>query len=166
MSVQVRDAVVEDMSGCRLCLDAVAQEGRWLSRLRAAPLELYTAFWASLREARAPQTVAVDGEAIVGWCDVIPDASPVRAHVGSLGMGLLASYRGQGLGRYLLTQTLDRARDRGLERVELSVLHDNVAAYALYERLGFVVEGRRLHDWKHEGVYRDSILMAFNTASV
>ena len=54
----MRDAVMDDMAGCRRCLDAVAQEGRWLSRLHAAPLELYTAFWASLREARAPQTVA------------------------------------------------------------------------------------------------------------
>ena len=162
MSVQVRDAVMDDMSGCQLCLDAVAQEGRWLSRLRAASLKPYTAFWASLREARAPQTVALEGEAVVGWCDIIPDASPVRGHVGSLGMGLLASHRGQGLGRQLLTQTLVRARDRGLERVELSVLHDNAAAYALYKRLGFVVEGRRIHDRKHEGVYRDSILMAVN----
>ena len=164
MNVLVRDAVMGDMSGCHLCLDAVAQEGCWLSRLCAAPLERYAAFWASLREAMAPQTVAVDGETVVGWCDIIPDASPVRAHVGSLGMGLLASHRGQGLGRRLLTQTLARARDRGLERVELSVLHDNIAAYALYDRLGFVVEGRRIHDWKHEGVYRDSILMALNIA--
>ena len=77
-------------------------------------------------------------------------------------MGLLASHRGQGLGRQLLKHTLARARDHGLERVELSVLHDNAAAYALYESLGFVVEGRRIHDWKHEGVYRDSILMALN----
>lgn len=162
MSVRVRDAMTDDMSGYRLCIDAVAQEGRWLARLRAAPLERYADFWASLREAKAPQTVAVDGEVIVGWCDVIPDVLPARAHVGSLGMGLLASHRGQGLGRQLLTQTLARARDRGLERVELSVLHDNAAAYALYERLGFVVEGRRVRDWKHQGIYRDSILMAFN----
>lgn len=42
------------------------------------------------------------------------------------------------------------------------MLHDNAAACALYERLGFVVEGRRIHDWKHERVYRDSILMAVN----
>ena len=81
-------------------------------------------------------------------------------------MGLLASHRGQGLGRHLLTQTLARARERGLERVELSVLHDNAAAYALYERLGFVVEGRRIHDWKHEGVYRDSILMALSMVTL
>lgn len=79
MSVQVRDAAKNDMFGCRLCRDAVAQEGRWLSRPCAVPLERYATFWASLREARAPQTVAVDGEAIVGWCDIIPDASPVRS---------------------------------------------------------------------------------------
>ena len=63
-----------------------------------------------------------------------------------------------------MIHTLARARARGLERVELSVLHDNVAACALYERVGFVVEGRRMHDWKYEGVYRDSILMALDLA--
>ena len=120
MSVQVRNAVMDDMSGCRLCLDAVAQEGRWLSRLRAAPLERYAAFWASLREARAPQTVAVDGEAVVGWCDIIPDASPVRAHVGSLGMGLLAQRQVDTMKDYWLcgggaTHTRLEAR-RGLPR--------------------------------------------------
>lgn len=165
MNVRVRDAVMDDMPGCHRCLDSVAQEGRWLSRLRAAPIERYTTFWAGLREADAPQTVAVDEDVVVGWCDITPDVSPVRAHVGSLGMGLLASYRGQGLGHRLLTRTLERARERGLERLELSVLHDNRAARALYERLGFAVEGRRVRDWKHDGAYRDSVLMALDLAS-
>ena len=57
---------------------------------------------------------------------------------------------------------IDRARERELERIELSVLHENDAARALYERLGFQIEGRRTRDWKHGGVYRDSILMALN----
>jgi RimJ/RimL family protein N-acetyltransferase len=74
----------------------------------------------------------------------IADASPVRAHVGSLGMGLLATHRGQGLGRRLLTLAIDRARERELER------------------LGFQIEGRRIRDWRRDGVYRDSILMALN----
>jgi RimJ/RimL family protein N-acetyltransferase len=92
----------------------------------------------------------------------IADASPVRAHVGSLGMGLLATHRGQGLGRRLLTLAIDRTRERELECIELSVLHDNDAARALYERLGFQIEGRRIRDWRRDGVYRDSILMALN----
>lgn len=115
---------------------------------------------ASMRAADAPQVIAIDGETIVGWCDIIPDTSPVRAHVGSLGMGLLKSHRGNGIGHRLLERALERACSRGLERVELSVREDNAAARALYERHGFVVEGRRIRDWKHDGVYRDSMLMA------
>ena len=166
IDVLLRDAVMEDMSGCHHCLDAVAQEGRWLSRLRAAPLDRYAVFWAGLHEAGASLTVAVAGETIVGWCDIEPDASPVRAHVGTLGMGLLADYRGQGIGRRLLVRTLKQAYDQGLERVELSVLHDNTAALALYKRVGFRVEGRRIRDWKHNGLYQDSILMALETSSL
>ncbi|MGO4741091.1 N-acetyltransferase family protein [Bosea sp. 2KB_26] len=161
MSVDVRDAAESDLAGCHRCLDDVAREGRWLSRLSAPPIEHYAAFVAGLREANAPQVVAVERE-VVGWCDIIPDASPVRAHVGSLGMGLLASHRGKGLGQRLLSLALDRARQRGLERIELSVRHDNAAARALYERLGFQIEGRRRRDWKCDGIYRDSILMALD----
>ncbi len=161
MAIEIRDACTADLAGCHRCLDAVAREGRWLSRLSAPSIERYTAFVAGLREANAPRIVAVDGE-VVGWCDITPDASPVRAHVGSLGMGLLATHRGQGLGHRLLTLAIDRARDRGLERIELSVLHDNDAAGALYARHGFRIEGRRLRDWRRDGVYRDSILMALD----
>lgn len=161
MTIELRDALPSDLAGCHRCLDAVAREGRWLSRLGAPPLERYAAFVAGLREANAPQVVAVDRE-VVGWCDIAPDASPVRAHVGSLGMGLLASHRGFGLGQRLLTLALQRARQRGLERVTLSVLHDNAPARALYERLGFQIEGRRRRDWKRDGTYRDSILMALD----
>lgn len=164
MAIEVRDASTSDLAGCHRCLDAVAQEGRWLSRLRAPPIERYTAFLAGLREANAPQVVAV-GHEVVGWCDITPDTSPVRAHVGSLGMGLIATHRGQGLGRRLLTLAIDRARARGLERIELSVLHDNDPARTLYERLGFQVEGRRVRDWKYDGVYRDSVLMALDLST-
>lgn len=165
MTVEVRDASVSDLAGCHRCLDAVAQEGRWLSRLSAPPIERYTAFVAGLWEVGAPQVVAVDRKEIVGWCDITPDASPVRAHVGRLGMGLIATHRGRGIGHRLLTLAVDRARERGLERIELSVLHDNDAARALYERLGFQIEGRRVRDWSYGGIYRDSILMALDLST-
>ncbi|MBK5564878.1 GNAT family N-acetyltransferase [Ensifer sp. SSB1] len=76
-------------------------------------------------------------------------------------MGLLGIYRGKGIGSRLLQLAMQRARERGLERIELSVLHENAAARALYAQFGFQIEGRRVRDWKHDGVYQDSILMAF-----
>ncbi|PZN98091.1 MAG: GNAT family N-acetyltransferase [Hyphomicrobiales bacterium] len=161
MTVEVRDASTDDLIGCHSCLEAVAREGRWLSRLNAPPIKQYTAFVSGLRAANAPQIVAVE-DRVVGWCDIAPGAVPFRTHVGSLGMGLIATHRGQGLGQRLLSLAIERARQRQLERVELSVLHDNDPARALYQRFGFQIEGRRARDWRHEGRYRDSILMALD----
>lgn len=45
--------------------------------------------------------------------------------------------RGQGLGRALLTRALDLARETGADRIDLGTSDDDVAARALYERMGF-----------------------------
>jgi RimJ/RimL family protein N-acetyltransferase len=160
ITIDVRDATLDDIAGCHRCLDDVSKEGRWLSRLSAPPFDGFATYMADLHRAQAPQIVGVDNQ-VVGWCDIRLDASPVRAHVGTLGMGLLAAYRGKGIGSRLLQLAMQRASERGLERIELSVLHENVAARALYAQFGFQIEGRRVRDWKHDGVYQDSILMAF-----
>jgi ribosomal protein S18 acetylase RimI-like enzyme len=45
--------------------------------------------------------------------------------------------RGQGLGRALLAHALDVARAAGADRIDLGTSEDDVAARALYERMGF-----------------------------
>jgi ribosomal protein S18 acetylase RimI-like enzyme len=45
--------------------------------------------------------------------------------------------RGQGLGRALLARALDVAREAGADRIDLGTSEDDVAARALYERMGF-----------------------------
>ncbi|NIJ42190.1 ribosomal-protein-alanine N-acetyltransferase [Parvibaculum indicum] len=52
-------------------------------------------------------------------------------------------YRRQGLGRALMNRAGAEALARGAEAVFLEVAEDNVAAIALYERLGFAAVGRR-----------------------
>lgn len=45
--------------------------------------------------------------------------------------------RGQGLGRALLEAALEHARERGARHIDLNTSDDDVAARALYERMGF-----------------------------
>jgi GNAT superfamily N-acetyltransferase len=45
--------------------------------------------------------------------------------------------RGQGLGRALMEEVLDVAREKGAGHIELNTSDDDVAARALYEQLGF-----------------------------
>jgi ribosomal protein S18 acetylase RimI-like enzyme len=47
-------------------------------------------------------------------------------------------HRGQGLGRALMTATLETAKARGADYIEVATSEDDVAARALYERFGFI----------------------------
>jgi ribosomal protein S18 acetylase RimI-like enzyme len=66
----------------------------------------------------------------------------VSADVPELGMALVASARGRGLGRRILVALVDAVRASGAPAVSLSVEDGNDRARALYESLGFVVVGR------------------------
>ena len=45
--------------------------------------------------------------------------------------------RGQGIGRALMDEVFAVAREKGARHIELNTSHDDVAARALYEKLGF-----------------------------
>lgn len=47
-------------------------------------------------------------------------------------------HRGRGLGRALMTATLDTARAQGADYLEVATSEDDVAARGLYERFGFI----------------------------
>lgn len=82
-------------------------------------------------------------------------------HRGRLGIGVLASCRGQGIGEALLRAALEwAAAEPELERVELSVFAHNQRALNLYRKLGFEEEGRSPRAFKlADGTYYDDVQM-------
>ena len=160
MSIEVVRIIESRAEGFRACLDAVAREKKFLARTEAPPLERIEDFVRESVKNNVAQYVAVDGPAVVGWCDVFPDQAEAFKHRGSLGMGVLASYRGRGIGKQLMVATLAHARQNGIVRVELEVRADNVSAIKLYERLEFVHEGRKRSGMRFDGASFDSLTMA------
>lgn len=87
---------------------------------------------------------------------------PVQRVVGFIGCWLIAdevhistlavhpSFRGLGIGRILLEETLDQSARRGAEIATLEVRVSNAVAVNLYRKLGFEIVGRR------PGYYRDN----------
>ncbi len=55
----------------------------------------------------------------------------------------LPLFRRRGLSEAVMSEVLRFAEDRGLEAVALEVRASNSAAIALYEKLGFSIEGKR-----------------------
>jgi putative acetyltransferase len=148
------------IAGFREVVDGVARERRYLAFLEAPPMARMRRFVLDGLRTGISQHVAVDGERVVGWCDVVPKSHETLRHSGTLGMGVAASHRGIGVGAALLLATLDGALARGLTRVELIVRADNEPAIALYRRLGFELEGRLQRYLVVDGSAHDALQMA------
>jgi ribosomal protein S18 acetylase RimI-like enzyme len=75
------------------------------------------------------------------WLRTMPASDPgygfVDESIPELGMGVLASARGVGVGSRLLAAIIDAARSREITAISLSVERDNAAARRLYNRFGF-----------------------------
>jgi putative acetyltransferase len=84
-----------------------------------------------------------------------------QRHVASVGMSVAREAQGQGVGRQMLAALVDYADNWAqVLRLELTVFADNARAIGLYEKFGFVVEGRHRGDTLRAGRYADSLTMA------
>jgi len=142
----------------------VARERKYLARVQAPPLEAVRQFALKSIESTAIRLVALSQEEnqvrVVGWCDISPMEREGFTHRGRLGMGVHKDFRKRSIGTRLINEAIGRAREIGLERVELEVFGSNTPAIKLYEKTGFVVEGVKKKARKLDGIYDDMIEMA------
>ncbi|SEF01041.1 GNAT family N-acetyltransferase [Ruania alba] len=102
---------------------------------------------AATREGRFDWATTTDGEEILGRISL--ESVDLDARCGDIRSLTLPGHRGRGYGREAIMLVLDFAFGApgdgglGLHRVGLEVLSINPRAAALYQSLGFVVEGRR-----------------------
>ncbi|NRB18064.1 MAG: GNAT family N-acetyltransferase [Rhodobacteraceae bacterium] len=143
----------------RRAFDKVVKEGKYFGSLDAPTLESFSAKVRKNIEDRNPHFVATHAGEVVGWCEVVRLNKPLFHHVGIFEVGLLPEWRGQGIGRPLITATLDAAFERGFTRIELTVFASNTRAIALYEKIGFNKEGELIDAVYIDGVFSNSILM-------
>jgi ribosomal protein S18 acetylase RimI-like enzyme len=86
-----------------------------------------------------------------------------RFGYGELAMCVDRSWRGRGVGTALATAAIAWARGHGLHKLSLDVFPSNSAAIALYRKLGFVEEGRRVRHYRRaNGELWDAIAMGLS----
>jgi RimJ/RimL family protein N-acetyltransferase len=83
-----------------------------------------------------------------------------RFGFGELGMAVARPWRGRGVGSALVEAAIENAREEGLHKLSLEVFPHNAAGLALYRKVGFVEEGRRVKQYRRaSGELWDSIVM-------
>ncbi len=125
----------------------VGDERRYLRAVRRSP--------------HAAVYVAENDDGIVARLSLARDSHPASPHVADLGLMVAAAYRRRGIGRSLLEQAVEWARENGVEKLELHVFPHNEPAIRLYEQFGFEREGLRRNHFRRGGRLVDALLMAY-----
>jgi RimJ/RimL family protein N-acetyltransferase len=103
------------------------------------------------------------GSKVIGICG-IRLGQRLQKHIGNLGVSIDKEYRGEGLGKLLMAETLKEAKKKlgGLKIVILGVFEENKTAQNLYLKLGFKEYGRLSKALAYKGKYTGEILMSKN----
>lgn len=114
------------------------------------PFEDFEAVYADLLATGSFFVWEVDGE-IGGFYKTQRYPGRVR-HVALLGTLAVDPRRhGEGIGRAMMTDVIERLRAEGIRRIELYAESDNTRALDFYRRLGFVHEGTLRDFYKRSG---------------
>jgi L-amino acid N-acyltransferase YncA len=153
--VEIRELTAEDWPA----VEAIYADG---IATGDATFETRTPSWEKFDAGRlhGHRFVAVVDGRVVGWGALSPtSARACYAGVVEHSVYVDRQHRGQGVGRRLMESLVADADAAGLWTIQTSVFPENAASLALHERLGFRVVGRRERIARHDGVWRDTILL-------
>lgn len=167
MSLIIRPAIVTDAAGIRDFLEqTIVAETRFVISL---PEELLLnpeqqSAWIMDYE-QDPDAILMVAELeqmIVGVLDFKTKKRKRLAHTGEFGISVRPGFQNQKIGQKLLDSFLEWARNNSrVEKIILCVFASNERAIHVYEKLGFIFEGRQKKAVKmSDGVYEDLIYMA------
>lgn len=104
--------------------------------------------------------IVVDGR-FVGHLDLFSKNIPTAIHRAMIGMGIESGFRGQGHGESLIRTAIAWAKEQGtIDWIDLGVFEHNLKARRLYEKCGFVENGRIQDVFRIQGQSINDITMA------
>ncbi|HEX2303437.1 MAG TPA: GNAT family N-acetyltransferase [Gaiella sp.] len=108
----------------------------------------------------ASRSVAVDGDAVVGYVAVVP-LQGWSSHVGEVRVIVHPDHRGRGIGRALARHAVREALRLGLSKMVVEVVADQDSTIALFRSHGFDPEALlRDHVRDRSGELRDLMILA------
>lgn len=97
---------------------------------------------------------------VAGWAAVTPVSSRcVYAGVGEVSIYIGSQFRGQGLGKILLSALIEETEANGIWTLQAGIFPENISSISLHEKLGFRQIGHREKIGQMNGTWRDTVLM-------
>lgn len=104
--------------------------------------------------------IALIDDQIVGQLNVHGSTKPRLRHIGEFGISTRKQHWGKGIATAVLIYMLDWAKSNPvIKKINLKANLSNKKAIALYERFGFVHEGKHTRDFFIHGEFQSSVSM-------
>jgi RimJ/RimL family protein N-acetyltransferase len=88
---------------------------------------------------------------LVGFIAALGGNLKRNRHSVYLVLGVLEDYQGQGVATKLFNKVFEWAKEVEISRLGLTVIKGNTKAFNLYKKMGFVLEGEKVHSLKING---------------
>jgi RimJ/RimL family protein N-acetyltransferase len=101
-----------------------------------------------------------DAGQLVGFLTATGGKAQRNRHSVEIVIGILKAFTGQKIGRKLFTELESWALSKNIHRLGLGLMTPNEAAFALYTKMGFELEGRKRDVFYVNGHYIDEYIMS------
>lgn len=104
--------------------------------------------------------VAEDNDKIIGFMGVSRSPMSKVKHIANFAIGVLSDYRKQGVASNLLAYAENWLKEKGVQRIEMTVIAENKPAIACYEKNGYKHEGTREKSINMKNKLYDELFMS------
>ncbi len=104
--------------------------------------------------------IAEEDGAFVGYVSAQRETLKRVAHTAYIVAGIRKDFQNRGIGTKLFEKLDAWAREKGVKRLELTVICENARAKHLYEKRGFEIEGTKRKSTLVDGKFLDEYYMA------
>jgi RimJ/RimL family protein N-acetyltransferase len=139
-SIVIRPLVRDDFDQLLAFFTALTDEDRVFLRHDVTNPEVVRKWTREIDLTRAIPLVAFDGDELVGNGSLHFVHHEWTRHVGQIRLVTARSHRNRGLGGLIARELVALAQDRDLEKLQASVIKDNLGAVKMFETLGFKTE--------------------------
>jgi RimJ/RimL family protein N-acetyltransferase len=164
IEVTIREATKEDAQNMIDFYNIVGGETDFLSfgvnEFKRELQEYEEYITATSKEPNSIMLLALIDSEIISIATINSSQKERTKHVGTLGIVISKKYTGLGLGRILMNDLIDWAKQNGVtKKVSLVTNESNTIAIELYKKLGFEVEGLLKQENCIRGAYSNTVMM-------
>lgn len=160
--MEIREARIEDAASIVQVMQDAEASGYMLFAPgeRQMTVQEMQTFVEKMPKLTSSAFIVANNPDVIGYMMIKGERLMRTSHRASIAIGVHSKSRGQGVGQALITYAIEWAKQKGLHRLELTVIAHNERAIHLYEKLGFEVEGVKRDALYIDGAFVDELYMS------